>query len=362
MPVPPDRLVDQVATMCGAHAQLMPAAELSIGIRASGVTRTDVRRALWVNRALVKTIGPRGTVHLLAVGDLPMWNAVLEGALEPPGFAPDVRLDSAQTDTVIAAIEEALAESDLTLDELDVEVPKRAGRWAGERVMPAFQRLWPRWRQAIRPAGTRGVLCFGPARGRVLTYSSPRRWVPGYEAMDPEQATQRAVGRFLHAYGPARPEHLARWIGSSPRWARDAFARSSHTIERVMVEGEELWQVAGDEVPRRPSPGTVRLLPYFDAYGVGSHPRERVFTGRAAERALARGQAGNYPILVIDGLVEGIWHQKRTGTRRAVTVEPFRRLTSAEKGALDQQVERIARIQEATASLTLGTVTSGPHA
>lgn len=56
---------DVVAAMCGAHAQVLSAAELSIGVRLAGATRADVRHALWSERSLVKTFGPRGTVHLL---------------------------------------------------------------------------------------------------------------------------------------------------------------------------------------------------------------------------------------------------------------------------------------------------------
>jgi len=35
-----------VGTMCGAHAQVLSAAELSIGLRIAGITRTDVQEAL----------------------------------------------------------------------------------------------------------------------------------------------------------------------------------------------------------------------------------------------------------------------------------------------------------------------------
>jgi hypothetical protein len=51
--------------LCGAHAQVLSAAELSMGRRIAGATRADVQRALWQERTLVKTFGPRGTVHLL---------------------------------------------------------------------------------------------------------------------------------------------------------------------------------------------------------------------------------------------------------------------------------------------------------
>ncbi|MEZ0241424.1 MAG: crosslink repair DNA glycosylase YcaQ family protein, partial [Chloroflexota bacterium] len=168
--------------------------------------------------------------------------------------------------------------------------------------------------------------------------------------------------RYLHAYGPAGPEHVARWLGGKPAWVNDLFTREAGLLEQVDVEGEELWQLAGDEARPATEQGTIRLLPYFDAYAVGCHPREHVFPGRAGERALARTQAGNLPVLLADGVVIGIWHQRRSGRKLALTVEPFRDLTSRERGELDDQVARLAEIQEATATMTIGTVTIGPHA
>ena len=49
-----------------------------------------------------------------------------------------------------------------------------------------------------------------------------------------------------------------------------------------------------------------RLLPYFDPYLVAGQPRERLYPGAAAIRALTpAGQAGNYPVLLVDGVVGG---------------------------------------------------------
>jgi hypothetical protein len=38
---------DVAGVICGAHAQILIAAELSIGRRVAGATRGDVQRALW---------------------------------------------------------------------------------------------------------------------------------------------------------------------------------------------------------------------------------------------------------------------------------------------------------------------------
>src|SRR5919107_1015804 len=59
--------------VCGIHAQVLSAAEVSLALRIEGATGADVRRALWEDRGLVQTYGPRGTVHLLPTRDLPMW-------------------------------------------------------------------------------------------------------------------------------------------------------------------------------------------------------------------------------------------------------------------------------------------------
>lgn len=81
-----------------------------------------------------------------------------------------------------------------------------------------------------------------------------------------------------------------------------------------------------------------------------------------AERALTpSGQAGNYPVLLVDGVVSGVWHQRRSGRRLTVTVEPSTP-TTAQRAELDVQVERLEAVLEGAAELTIGKVSVGPHA
>jgi hypothetical protein len=104
------------------------------------------------------------------------------------------------------------------------------------------------------------------------------------------------------------------------------------------------------------------LLPYFDAYAVASHPRDWVFPEEAYERALTRGQAGNLPVMLVGGVVAGLWHHRLSGKKLDITVEPFDPLTPAQRRELDEQVERIGELLERTPSMTIGKVTVGPHA
>ena len=360
-------VVDAVRAMGGAHAQIFSAAELSIGIRTPGSTRDDVQRALWQDRTLVKARGPRGTIHLLPADDFGWWVTAL--AAVPGGIkqAVDIRLDDEQHHAVLEAVRAAVADAELTLDELSDAVIGATGDWAGDPVLPMFGGGAPRWRQVLVAREANGLVCFGPDRGRNVTYTSPARWVPGFRPdPDPAHALARLVGTYLHAYGPASADDLARWLAAPAPWATSLVGRlhEQGAIEPVRLAGDAAttrWVAAGDAVAGG-RPSGVHLLPHFDAYGVGSQPRDRVFPGVATERALARGQAGNFAVVVVGGTVQGIWHHRRRGRRSTITVELFEPLGPSRRSELERAVERIGTFLDIRPELVLGPVEVGAHA
>ncbi|MGW1344958.1 winged helix DNA-binding domain-containing protein [Kribbella sp. NPDC002412] len=350
---PAGSAADAVRAMCGAHAQVLSAGEVSVAVRLDGATRETVQQA----DGLVKTFGPRGTVHLLPLDDLPLWTGALSALPAGTPVPEYMRLTPEQRAEIIVAIGDALTDDDLTVDELTVEVVRRTGDWAGDLVMPAFQTYWPRWRQVIPDAANAGVLCYGPNRGRLTTYSNPHRFKP-FEPLPGDKAFTELLHRYLYSYGPATPQQFARWLNTSVAFVKPYFA----DLPQVELAGQPAWHAPGDgDFPDEPVRG-VRLLPYFDAYGVGSYPRELLFPGTAFTRALARGQAGNYPLLLVDGVVAGVWHHKKSGRKVHVTVESLISLSSTRRRLLDTEVDRLAAMLDCTPSLTLGDVTVGPHA
>ena len=352
------------SVMCGAHAQVLSAAELSIARRIAGATCRDVQRALWEDRTLVKTFGPRGTVHLLPTAELPMWTGALSALPSSAPLHPEpVRFTPEEADEVIAAIGDSLIDAELTVDELTEAIVDRTGAWAGDRTMDAFQDKWPRWRQLTSTAAHRGVLCFGANKGRNVTYTNPHRWLPGFQPDESAVALRTLVTRYLHAYGPATPQHFARWLSIPPRSAVDLFHELVSELELVEIEGEAAWVIAGDVATPDHSHRGITLLPYFDAFVVAGQPRNLLYPGLAAIRALTpSGQAGNYPVLLSDGVVGGVWHQKRSGRNLAVTVEPLSKLTTAQRRQLDEEVDLLGEVMQAKPTLTIGAVTVGAHA
>ncbi|HEY1486500.1 MAG TPA: crosslink repair DNA glycosylase YcaQ family protein, partial [Micromonosporaceae bacterium] len=333
--MPSNDLATVVGTVCGIHAQVASAAQISIGLRVTVKPAMD---------QLVKTYGPRGTVHLFPATELPMWNAALASAGER---VPPKLLTAAQT----AAIAAVVAERDqpLTVDDLHDEVIARTGAWAGDEVVPAFGGAWPRWRVAIGVAANRGLICFGPNRGRRTTYVA----LP--PAAAPPDALAEVARRYLWAYGPATPQQFAQWFGAP---AGDTLDRLD--LDEVLIDGAPAYILAGDTEVSEPLRG-IRLLPYFDAYVVGSHPRTLVFPGSAYRRALSRGGAGPVPVVVVDGDIAGVWHYRRSGRTIAVTVESFVPLDARLRRDLDVQVERLGEVLGGRATVTLGPVTAGKH-
>jgi hypothetical protein len=166
--------------------------------------------------------------------------------------------------------------------------------------------MWPRWPAALAQAAFRGALCFGKERGRRVTYTSPANILPGFQPAAADAALSWLVRAYLFSYGPATPAHFAQWLSADRRWATELFDSLSGELAPASIDGSPGWIVAGDSREASRGASCVRLLPYFDAYTVGCQPRDRLFDGEAAHRGLSRGQAGIFPVVLIDGVVGGL--------------------------------------------------------
>jgi hypothetical protein len=364
MPASSAELADVAGKVCGVHAQMMPAAEMSLGIRVAGITRGAVPTALWVQRSLVKTYGIRGTIHLFPATELSLWMAALRANHGPEHERRLLRmgLDPSQRDAVVEAIGESLDGSCLTRDELGEEVARRAGRWSLDLVTPAFGGNWPRWQAGLGDAAEAGLLCFGPNRGTRVTYVRADQWIGGWQEMDRDAALIEVFRRYLMAYGPATVRDFAQWFNMQPGRANSLLSRTVEHLEEVDVEGWRAWVLPENEMRfELLEEEVVRLLPHFDCYVVGSHPRDRLVDGEWAAWRRAYGGAGNHPVVMIDGVLRGIWLYKRAGDRLDIMVESFQPLAGRQRDKLEAAAARLGEIVEAEPILSVGPVRPRPH-
>ena len=338
-PAPRTRLVEVVREVGGIHAQVLSAAELSLSARVRGLTQAHVSKALWEERSLVKTWTLRGTLHLHPADELGLWLAARRAVVGDWYFHHE--LPPKEAKQILAAIAGALDGRCLTREELVEAVSPHVGPWAREHIGSG-------WGTVLGPAALNGVLVNGPPQGTRVTFVRPDQWLGKQREHEPGAALAELLRRYLGAFGPATHRSFAEWVAGSQLKARDARAlldSIADELVEVKVEGKTAWLLAGKE-RRAARPEGVRLLPEYDAFVMGFRERDRLFPPEAVARTKAHGKGklegpGALSWLLVDGVVVGTWSRKRAGKRIELRVEPFRRLTKAERSGLDTEAERV---------------------
>jgi hypothetical protein len=238
---PATLMLEVVAEVCGIHAQVPSAADLQVWARVAEVGPGDVRDALWGHRSLVRTWCMRGTLHLLAADDLPLYVAALrthdrwwKGA-----WLRMIGCSEEELRAILDAIRDSLNANPLTREQLADEVAERVGPHARERMLSG-------WGEMLKPAAFQGSLISGPPQGQSVTFVRPDAWLPAWRELDSGQAWREIVRRYLRAYGPVAREELGRWWGMQPVPAGRVLAASADQLVAVDVEGYRAWALAED--------------------------------------------------------------------------------------------------------------------
>lgn len=292
-----DGVLDVVRDILGLHAQLATTPVLSLAARVEGVTRAVVDALLWERRALVKGNTIRGTLHLQTPEDFALWKSAYEPRWRTERWLrwQELTLRDAEQlrDAVLAVLDEPRTRA---------EIGDAVGGAFGKRI------AGDSWGHLLSPAND--DVCHGPPRGRNVTFVRADAWLPAFRRVDRVEALQQLVDRYLRTYGPAERAEIEHWLAAP-------------------LPAEISIPDAGafpDTTPRG-----VRLLPHYDVYVIGCHPRDRLIPEHR-NRIFHRG-AGPQPALLVGGVVRGTWSRK-TG------VEPWVRLTSAQRSAADAELER----------------------
>lgn len=339
----------------GIQAQVLSAAALALSARIPELVHGQVQAALWEERSLVKTYGPRGTLHLLAADDAPTHMAAMRAHPRWRDHAWTVAqgLEPAQGEALVEAVGEALAGRRLTRQELATAVAKRVGPWAEVHLLS-------NWGEILGPAAFAGKLCFGPSMGSKVTFVRVDQWLGSWADADPDEAMAELIRRFLAAYGPASEGEIAGWLAIRPVELRPYLEGLEPEV--VSLGGRKLLalELPGGGLP--PSTPTLKLLPQYDSYVLGHRQRNRLVPPAAKER-IALDPKGRLEsvvgvsVVLVDGVVGGLWRRVKTGRRLTITVEPTQILTPTHLDLLDQEAARIAHFLETDVSVTLNPTT-----
>lgn len=322
----------------------MSAAELQLGVRCkAGVD--GVRKALWQDRALVKTWLMRGTLHLVPSVDLPLYTAAMRSRWVWPNntWLKWVQLTEPELVSLIESIGDAL-DQPLTREELIAAM----GRTSSDHVRTVLKSGWS---TLLKPVARSGRLCFGPNRGTSVTFVRPDVWLKSWRDLDPDEAVIEVARRYLRAYGPATKDDFGRWFGAWPGLGKAAWSGLADELAPVSIEGRRADVLAADLKQLRSSAGvsSVLLLPAFDPYLMGHNSRDHLFEPGFRAR-VSRTAGWISAVLLVEGRVTGTWTHTVAKDVLRIVVDPFGKLPP------NVRPEIQARAQELASTLGLAEV------
>ena len=357
----PEDLLDVVSGTCGIQAQVMSAAQLALRARSNGVAASEIERALWQDRVLVKVWSMRGTLHLLPARELPLYVA----ALKPHRLNQEQRwmaqygLDGHAIAAMADAILTALSDGPFTRRQLSQALSPRLHEDA-----PQIQELIEHgWGGLGKYVCLQGDLCLGPNQGQEATFVRRDRWLPEWDDIPGQEAEDSLLRRYLQAYGPATVQDFAAWAGMAVTDARQIWRRQQDQMRTVTVEGSPAAVLERDFAAlanASPVVDDVRLLPHFDVYLLG-HRSKSHLVDDAHYKRVYRAAGWISPVVLINGRVGGVWsYKKRAGSVR-ITVEPFGKLTNRQRKAIESSAAIVAGFFDSSHELTFtGTARENP--
>ncbi|MFJ7627681.1 winged helix DNA-binding domain-containing protein [Streptomyces sp. NPDC097595] len=158
---------------------------------------------------------------------------------------------------------------------------------------------------------------------------------------------ERAVLRYLGAFGPASVKDMQTWAGLTR--LKEVFERLRPRLVTFRDEhGTELFDLPDAPRPAEDTPAPPRFLPEFDNVLLGHADRTRVIP--APLKGLNGVGNQTYGSVLVDGLFAAVW---RLDTPRdapaVVTVQEVRPLTPAERDALTEEaMDLMATMASAT--------------
>ena len=299
LPYKPESL--RQAAWAGLQDSMPRASVLSLHARVRGI-----HPAAWEDPSLIQLWGPRFSVFVVAAQDHAVFSL---------GLLPD-----------------------------DARGRRRAEELA-ERLPAVLRGARMPYAQAGRALGMHHfAVRYAAATGTILIRwegsGQPVVWTVPPPDADPRQARLELARRFLRIYGPSTPGAFGLWSGIGPRPAAAAFDALRAELTPVRTPIGDAWISTRDEADIRAAAraaAPARLLPSGDAYFLLQGPDRDLLIPDAGRRDLLWTPRAWPGALVLGGEITGTW--RRAGAR--LTVQPWRRLTPAERDAIASEAESL---------------------
>ena len=285
------------AAWAGLQDSMPRAALLSIHARVDGTPPSALD-----DPSLVQVWGPRYSAYVIAARDVAPFTL---------GRLPDEGARRRRAQDMGARLRDFLAGRELRDSE--------AGR--GLEIHP----------NALRYAAPTGTILirWDGARGSTV------RMAPAPTA-DPFAARLDLARRYLHVFGPTTADRFATWAGIKPAEGRAALEALNSSLTGVRTPIGDAWILAEDEPAVRASEepaAAARLIPSGDTYFLLQGADRELLVPEVDRRRLLWTPRVWPGAVLVAGEIAGTWRRANA----LVTVEPWRRLSPAERLAIEAE-------------------------
>jgi hypothetical protein len=317
-----DRSVpDEVAHLVGLQAQEPLDPYTGLWSRLERFDPDDLGTRL-EDRTLARLVTLRGTVHLHTAADALVVRALVQDLMTrriSPGNMFGRAIAGLDLDAILADVWAWIGAEPRTGGEVKARLAD-AGSADLDRLVDAVKYALPTVQ--VPPRGVWGKK--GQARWAPLD-----QWL-GHPLPEPGPAEEDAlILRYLGAFGPASAADITTWSG----WTgvRAKLDRLSDRLVRYRHEdtGQELVDVPDGLLPDADVPAPVRFLPEFDNVVLSHADRSRIIPADLGSNHVL-GLDPRPRVVLVDGMVGGLWRIDREDDRARLVLRPMARWTKAQ--------------------------------
>ncbi len=321
-----------VARLLAMQAQADYGALWAVGLRTQGTTEADIERAI-VERKIVRTWPMRGTLHLLAAGDV-RWMLALTGARMSALNAGRIErmygLDAAAMKRCRKIVEKVLRNGEpAPRTELYAALEKAGIETGASRDINILGHL-----------AQDAVICGGPKLGKQASYVLADAWLPASKPLPREEALAALALRYFGSHGPATAHDLAWWSSLTLKDVHAAIESAKAGLAHETIDGTTYW--LSEDATRHTAPAKqVHLLPPFDEYLVAYRDRDIPLDPAHGARVIGINGLFNASV-VSDGRVAATWKRQVKHGAVAIDLSPLRSLRREERSTLGSSSRRYA--------------------
>jgi len=333
--------VAAIERLAGLQAQWSPAPYVGLWSRLTRFAIEDLEGALGA-RTVVKATLMRGTLHVVSAKDYPALSvAMTRSGTQLSGraawrIAGDAEAIHRATITYarIARTRAELAQF-LTTQGISQELSAPMLWWliAGKG-----------WLVHVPPSGS----WTHRKAGDLIAADA---WIRSAREPTVDAAVRLTIERHLGAFGPATIDDISSWSSIRTPAIRTALEELGPKIRTFTdPRGRRLYDMKGAPLPPADTAAAVRYLPKWDSTLLAYAPPERVRILSETHRKTVIAKNGDVAqTILVDGMVAGTWSVAAKSSGATISVTPFARLAKADRVALIEEGERLARFVAPTA-------------